>query len=220
MNVLILPRTIVALEYKALRYPAQLLETKVVAVRLPEDSSFRLAFERALGTLDSAAGRLLGDEGLQDRGRVLTRRVDILEKASALEERAAERKQAADAQLRSDTDQAAKDKAQAELEHQRKAAALQEQVAAQTAAVERKAKARQQAEERAIASAAQAALAADRARVEQQESQIDQRVAARTAAPKAQLKQAAADAKAAAARKADADQLGLLVAAEKDSRTS
>src|ERR1700712_5372954 len=95
-----LPRTLLGLEYKAVRYPTQLLETKVLATRFEEDNPFRLAVERVLGTLDGAAGSFLKDDELVTRGRVLTRRVEVLEKAVELEAKAAARKEAADAQLK------------------------------------------------------------------------------------------------------------------------
>ena len=56
MNVLTVPRAVVKLEYKALRYPSHLLDTKVIAALLPIESGVRLAYERLLGGLDSAAG--------------------------------------------------------------------------------------------------------------------------------------------------------------------
>jgi hypothetical protein len=68
--------TVATLQYKAWRYPAQLVETRLVSTYLPRTSSARLAFERVLGTLDSTAGSLLGDETLQQRGDVLLQRVE------------------------------------------------------------------------------------------------------------------------------------------------
>lgn len=218
MNVLTIPRTAVALEYKALRYPAQLLETKVVAALLPEESSVRLAFERLLGTLDSTAGSLLADQGLKDRGRVLTRRADVVEKAASLEAKAQQRKEQADAQLRAETEQAQAKKAQAEQERKRKAEQLEAGKRAAKAAVEQTAQARKKAEKEAIGSAVDATLAAERDRADEQKARIDGQAQARTAAPKAELKTAVENTQAAQQHKADADRLAELADAEAAAR--
>jgi hypothetical protein len=95
MNVLTLPRTVAAIEYKALRLPATLLQKKVVVRFLEQDSKLRLGFEKTLGALDERAGSLLADKALADRGRVLRRRSEILEKAVQLEAVADQRTAAA-----------------------------------------------------------------------------------------------------------------------------
>ena len=56
MNVLTLPRSVAAIEYKALRLPATLLQSQVVGRFLDEESKLRLRFEKALGGLDEKAG--------------------------------------------------------------------------------------------------------------------------------------------------------------------
>ncbi|MGI8535934.1 MAG: hypothetical protein ACR2K2_05435 [Mycobacteriales bacterium] len=218
MNVLTIPRTAVALEYKALRYPAQLLETRVVAALLPEESSVRLAFERLLGTLDSTAGSLLADQGLKDRGRVLTRRADVVEKAASLEAKAQQRTEQADAQLRAETEQAQAKKAQAEQVRKRKAEQLEAGKRAAKAAVEQTAQARKKADKEAIGSAVGVTLAAERDRADEQKARIDGQAQARTAAPKAELKTAVQNTQAAQQHKADADRLAELADAEAAAR--
>ncbi|MCW2613782.1 MAG: putative translation initiation factor, family protein, partial [Frankiales bacterium] len=78
MNVLTVPKKAAALEYSLLRLPATLVESQVVVRFLQDDSALRLGFERALGSLDEKAGRLLGDQALTARGSALRRRSDAL----------------------------------------------------------------------------------------------------------------------------------------------
>lgn len=220
MNVLTLPRNAAALEYKVLRYPSQLIETRVVATLLSEDSTVRLAFERLLGTLDSTAGSLFADQGLKDRGRMLTRRAEILEKAVSLETKAAERKQQADADLRATTEQAETDREQARQERERKLQQVSAEKQAAKAAVDRAAQDRKAAEKKAIAAEAAAAVAAERKKAETQTARIEQRTEAATASSKAELSKAVDDTRAAQQKKADANRLASLAEAERASRTS
>jgi hypothetical protein len=198
------------------RYPAQLLETKLVATRLSEDNPVRLAYERFLGTLDSTAGKLLADQALTDRGRVLTRRVDVLAKAVALEEKAAVRKAEADAELRTQNEKAEQEKAAIQAEHEREAARLKAEREAEAKAVERQAQARKKADEKAIVDSSQAIIAAERDRLDAEKAKIQARVETQTAAPVAQLKAAGKSAQAASERRAEADRLAALRESEKN----
>ena len=220
MNARTLPRTLIGLEYKAVRYPAQLIETKLVATRLPADHGLRLAYERLLGRLDSAAGRLLADQALAERGRALTRRTEILEKAVQLEEKATERTIAADQELGEQERQAEQAKAQIQTEHEREAARLKAEREAESKAIERKAAARKRADDKAIVDKTQQMIAAERDRLDAQEARIEARVETQTAAPKAALKAAAADARMAVDKKADADRLAQLREASKAASNS
>lgn len=215
MNVMTLPRTVIGLEYKAVRYPAQLLETKVVAARLAVDHPVRLGYERFLGTLDTAAGKLLADEALSDRGRALTRRADVLGKAISLEAKAAERKTEADAEFRAKDERAAREKAAVQAEHEQKAARLKAEREAEAKAIEREAEARKRSDENAIVDSSQAIIAAERDRLDAQKAKIEARVATQTAAPKAELKSAAKNAQAAAERRADTERFEALRETEK-----
>lgn len=220
MNALTLPRTLVGLEYRAVRYPAQLLETKVVALRLPDDHPFRLGYERILGNLDLTAGKLLADPALTNRGRALTRRVDVLTTAIALEEKANERRSAADAELRAEQQRAQQEKDQIQAEHEREAARLKAEREAEAVALERKAAARQRADDKAIVDSTQAIIAAERDRLDAEKARIEARVAIQTAAPKAQLSAANKSVQAAAKLRADADQLEDVRAATKQAGRS
>ncbi len=58
------------LEYAAARLPLSLLDACVVR-RWDEDAVARVGFDRYLGTLDLLAGRLLTDDAIRERGRLL-----------------------------------------------------------------------------------------------------------------------------------------------------
>jgi hypothetical protein len=219
VNVLTVPRTLAALEYKAVRYPAQLLETRLVAVRLSDDNPLRLGFERLLGTLDAAAGSLFADESLVARGRFLTRRVEMLEKAVALEAKAAERQATADAELRAQTKKLEQEKEQVQAEHEREAARLRAERDAEAKAIERKAAARERADADAIVESSQSIIAVERDRLDAEKARIEARVETQTAAPKAQLKAARKSGQEAVAKRADADRLTLVREAEKANNT-
>ena len=60
------------LEYTAARLPLSLLDACVVR-HWHEDTAARVGFERYLGTLDLLAGRLLTDDAIRERGRLLWR---------------------------------------------------------------------------------------------------------------------------------------------------
>ena len=68
MNVLTLPRSVAAIEYKALRLPATLLQTQVVVRFLEQDSKLRLGLEKALGALDEKAGTRLWEYRIEADG--------------------------------------------------------------------------------------------------------------------------------------------------------
>jgi hypothetical protein len=218
MNVLTLPRSVAALEYKALRLPATLLQSQVVVRFLDEDSKLRLGFERTLGSIDERAGALLANEELADRGRVLRRRSEILGKAVELEAVADQRKQAAEATLREGTKQAQKTREKAR-KNQREAVQetlREEQTEKQRA--EQSAKARAAAEKQRVEAAAEAKAQAVTQQLDAQEARIDATEKARTAAPKAQLGTAVQEKKTADAERAKAERLGDLADAERESR--
>lgn len=218
MNLLTLPRTVAAIEYKALRLPATLLQSQVVVRFLEEDSKLRLGFEKTLGSLDEKAGALLANESLAERGRVLRRRSEILGKAVELEAVADQRKQAAEAVLRAGTKQAEKTRTAA-LDGQRKgvATALQSEQEDKRRA-EQQASAQVRAEQERIVAQAQAKVDAASQRLQTQEARIEAVTRARTAAPKAQLKQAVQDKQTADAERNQAERLSALAKAEKASR--
>ena len=218
MNVLTLPRSVAAIEYKALRLPATLLQSQVVVRFLDEDSKLRLGFEKALGSLDERAGSLLANPTLSERGRLLRRRSEILGKAVELEAVADQRKQAAEATLREGRKKA--DKTRTEAQKKQKAGvqkALREEQA-EKARIEREAAARVQAEKERVEAQAEAKVAAVTEQLDRQETRIDLTEKARTAAPKAQLEDALSEKQVADAERAKAERLAELADAEKNAR--
>jgi colicin import membrane protein len=218
MKVFTLPKHAAALEYRALRLPATVLEKRVVVRFLAEDSVLRLGFERALGALDEKAGALLDDEQLTTRGHALRRRSEILGKAVQLETKASARKAAAAAEL-----EAGKRDAERTREHARRSQregvqqALRDEQA-EKKRVEQEAKARLQAEKQRVADEARVKAQAVTAQLDAQEKRIEDTTKARTAAPKAQLKDAVAEKKAADAERAKADRLAELATDERETR--
>ena len=218
MNLLTLPRTVAALEYKAFRIPATLLQNQVVVRFLDEDSKLRLGFEKTLGSIDEKAGSLLANDALTKRGRVLRRRSEILGKAVQLEEVADQRKQAAEAVLREGTKKAEQTRTAARQQQKTDVQAALREEQADKRRAEQEAQAKARAEKERIAAQAQAKVQAVTERLDTQEARIDATQRARTAAPKAQLKDAVEQKKTADAERAQAERLAQLAKAEKDNR--
>ena len=218
MNLLTLPRTVAALEYKALRVPATLLQNQVVVRFLDEDSKLRLGFEKTLGSIDEKAGSLLANDALTERGRVRRRRSEILGKAVQLEEVADQRKQAAEAVLREGTKKAEQTRTAARQQQQTDVQAALREEQADKRRAEQQAQAKERAEKERIAAQAQAKVQAVTERLDTQEAQIDATQRARTAAPKAQLDDAVEQKKTADAERTQAERLAQLAKAEKDNR--
>ncbi|MDT7537007.1 MAG: hypothetical protein QOI82_592 [Actinomycetota bacterium] len=217
MKVLTLPKAAAALEYRALRLPATLLE-KQAARFLAEDSAVRLGFEKALGTLDEKAGSLLGNETIAGRGHALRRRSEILGKAVKLESKAEARKQAAAAKLEAGKKAAEQTREQAKRTAREGVQQTLRNEQAEKKKADQEAKARLQAETERVAAEARAKAQTVEAQLDAQERRIDETTKARTAAPKAQLSNAVAEKKAAESERAKADRLAKLADAEKESR--
>jgi hypothetical protein len=210
-------RTLLHLPYQAARTPLAVLDTQLVR-RLPDDSAPRLVFERILGSIDEAAGRLLDDTSLQQRGTELRERADKLGRAVQLEQRAATRRRAAtetvqDAEqeasaLRKNAQRHQRDGVQAALATERK-----EQQAATRRARAQASTAKQQADDRA---------ARKLETVEQQrtltEAQASVRERRANAKASADLARAAAEKTAARARRSEAAQLGKLADVKRRAR--
>jgi hypothetical protein len=202
-------RAVLHLPYQAARTPLAILDTQLVK-RLPDDSPPRLAFERLLGTIDEAAGRLLDDKGLERRGTQLRERADKLGHAAQLEQRAATRRRAA-TEMVQDAKQEAGALRNGARSHQRDGV----QAALETERKEKQAATRRS---RAQASTAKRQADARAARkiesVEQQRTATEARANARerraTVKASADLAQAAAGKAAARARRSEAAQLGKL----------
>jgi hypothetical protein len=218
MKVLTVPRTAAALEYKALRLPAQVVEQRVVSRFLADDNAIRLGFERLLGTLDRQAGRLLCDEALTRRGDALIQRADVLARAVTLEQQAAATKEAADERLRAEKQAADERRAQARSERAQEArkARTADQAAKRRAA--KKATSRVKAAAEAVDETVEATVSAEEERLQRAEESIKTRTSARTAAPKAQLEDAVEVTSEADRERQTAERLGDLADREKQER--
>jgi hypothetical protein len=211
-------RTLITAEYAMLRLPLTVLENRVVGRYLDAESRLRLGFENALGTLDATVGRLVGDPALTRRGAQLSHKAQILEKAVVLEEKAAARKEEADAGLKEAKAAAerkrtaARARAQADVKHIR-----QEQQSVKRAAAER-ADAEVRARAEVIERETEAKLQAADQRAAEQVQRIAQRTQTRTAKPKAQLKDASELAQSAIKERAAAERLSELADEEKARR--
>lgn len=220
MNVMTVPRTAAALEYKALRLPSKLVETHVVGRLLAEDSALRLSIERFLASVDGSVGRFLQDEELARRGTAVNRKADALEAAASLEDKAAQRKAAAEQSLQEQKQAAAAKRSQADLEKGEKTARIARKEKADKRAAAAAADAREKAAAEAISSSAQAEQEAEQRRLEKQQDRITTQAKARTAPAEAQLDQAVDRAREASAERSDADRLSELAAGERASRRS
>ncbi|MCA1713303.1 MAG: hypothetical protein LC789_17340 [Actinobacteria bacterium] len=218
MNVLTVPRTVAALEYKALRFPATLLQSQVVVRFLDDDSKLRLGFEKALGSLDEKAGSLLANEDLSNRGRVLRRRSEVLGKAVELEEVAEQRKAAAEATLREGSKKAERTREQAKQQQREGVQQALQEEQADKAKARREAKSKLDAEKSRVQAQTQAKVQAVTSQLDAQESRIDATERARTAAPTAQLTDAVQEKKTADAERRKAERLAQLAETEKQSR--
>ena len=98
MNVTALPRTVLALQYAALRRSVSLVENLLVG-RLDSQDPRRLKVERVVGQVDAIAGRLLGDTDLTARGERAQAHADAATKAQQLHAQAEQTNADADADL-------------------------------------------------------------------------------------------------------------------------
>lgn len=212
--------TAVKVPYTLVRLPLDLFEKNVIARRLPDESPLRLGFERALGSLDEVAGRLLGDEELRRRGNALVHRAEFAAKAATLETKAAARREEADAELDGAKKSAAQQRSDAEKAKQDELASARE------AKAKDQAKAKQDAaklEQEAKAEADRRAAA--KSREADQEKQAEQKRATeaekkRTEPAKNKIADAAEQRQEADEARKQADRMGELADAEKAKRQS
>lgn len=214
------PRQMLSWEYRLIRLPAQLVQTRVVTRYLEGDNPGRLGYERLLGAADGFAGRVLHNEKLIERGDALRRRVELLAAAEQMEQQAQAQRTESRQALREQQEEARTEREQAaELERQRISQASEEAAAAKSQAQEQARKAAEQAARRAEA-AKQRSVAAARSTAEARTSVIDKRVQRATAAPKAELRQAGDTKAAARAKRSDAAALGSLTDRKRRQRKS
>jgi hypothetical protein len=218
MKLSALPREAAKLQYVVVRAPLTLLERQVMVRYVADDASLRLRFERLLASVDSVAGKWLGDEGLTRRGQALSHRSAMLETAAELEAKAAQRKAHADRQLAASTDKAATERREAQERQAATIAAAARREKAAKARAHRQANARADAEKQEIAQRARATVdQAERLKVAEQE-RIAKRQRVVTAAPKQQLSDANNKKRDAAGKRAEAKRLNTLAGRERQQR--
>lgn len=218
MDILTVPKTVASFEYAAARLPLTLVETQLVARFLPEDSEVRLGFEKALGSLDVQVARLIGSSKLASSGAALSRKAEMLTKAVQLEEKASARKQQALEQLQQTTAAAGQQRQDAERTKRNEAEATRAKQQADKRAAAQQAAAQAKADTAAVERERRAKLEAEHDRLTSKVHAIDTASKGRTAAPKAQLREATDTSRAAAKQKQTAARLGQLADAEKTSR--
>jgi hypothetical protein len=217
VNVLTVPRTVLAFEYAAIRRPVTLVENLLVG-RLDSEDPRRLGVERALGQVDAVAGRWLDDTNLTARGERAQAHSNAVTEAQKLQAQSEQTKAQADAALGRETKAAEKQRAEAARDHREEVAAAAKQESQHKAEAIRQAKARADAEKETIARQVEATVAGAAARQHAQNAGADNQLKMATAAPTAELADANATEKEAAGQRADADRLAQLAETEKRSR--
>src|ERR1700710_65153 len=106
------PRALARFEYRLLRRPSLFVEQRYLS-RLPEDHPRRLLVERALGSLDTWAGRVFSDPEVSSRGQLLLEGSETLRQARELEEDAERRRKEAESQLEQEKEQASQERREA-----------------------------------------------------------------------------------------------------------
>ena len=151
MKVTEIPFAVLRFQYQIARFPLQLIEEQVVA-GMSSEAPARLLYERWLGGLDAAVGKMLGDPDLEKRGTALIERSDALSRAAQLDATATQNQERADDELKAKSGKAIEDQKDAravrerEVEEARTAAEERKRAAAE-AAQKRTAAAKQQADE-------------------------------------------------------------------------
>jgi hypothetical protein len=217
MRIIDAPLAVLRFQYRIARFPLQMIEERVVA-RMGSEAPARLFYERSLGLLDVAVGNALGDLRLAKRGGALAERSDALRRAAQLDAAAEQARQQSSADLKAKNDKAIEDKTDAraakerEVEEAQIAAEERKRAAEQTAA-QRTAAAKKQADDVAAQrkNSAEAAKRDGHARI-----RANQQKAA--AAAKSKLDDAQARRTTADTKRAQADRVEELAAAEKQKR--
>jgi len=213
MSVADLPLSVLRFQYQMARVPFQVMEEQFVA-RMDPQAPARLFYERWLGALDTAAGMVLGDPELKQRGAALAERSDALGCVAQLDATATRQREQADDELKTKRDQAKQGQNHARATKQRKVtaarnAAQDRKGTAAGAGAKRSAAAKPQADE----VAAQRINAAEAAkRKEQAKSRAGEET---TKAAESDLNDAQTTRSDAATQRAQPDQVENLADAEK-----
>ena len=219
MEITDVPFAVLRFQYQLARFPLQLIEEQVVA-GMSSEAPTRLFYERWLGGLDAAVGKMLGDPDLEKRGAALIERSDALRRAAQLDATATQNQERADDELKAKSGKAIEDQKDARAVREReveeaRTAAEERKRAAEEAAQKHTAAAKQQADELAARrmSSAEAARREEQATIRAAEQKA-------TAAAEAKLDDAQAKRSDAASKRAQADQVEELANLEKQKRQS
>ena len=216
MSVTDLPLAVLRFQYQMARVPFQVMEEQFVA-RMDPQAPARLFYERWLGALDAAAGMVLGDPELKQRGAALAERSDALGRVAQLDATATRQQQQAADELKSKRDQAKQGLSHARATKQRKV------TAARNAAQDRKGTAAEAGAKRTAAKQQADEVAAQRinaAEAATREGQATPRAGEENATKVAEsdLNAAQPTRSDAATQRAQADQVENLADAEKQKR--
>lgn len=212
------PRILITIPYGIARGPISVM-TKI-AHRLPADSYPRVAFDRALGSYDQFAGRLLEDDAIVRRGTLRASRSNELAEAVGLERQAAARREQAD-QVADAGHESAEEKRRAAKE--RAANALDVAEATERRG-KREASARARSQAARTKQAVQARATSRATGVRQQAERVEKAAEARQSNARrgadAKLQDVTRTKATARQARADADRLGSLAEAKKAARKS
>ena len=219
MEITDVPFAVLRFQYQLARFPLQLIEQQVVA-GMSSEAPTRLFYERWLGGLDAAVGKMLGDPDLEKRGAALIERSDALRRAAQLDATATQNQERADDELKAKRGKAIEDQKDARAVKEReveeaRTAAEERKGAAAEAAQKRTAAAKQQADEHAaqLMKSAEAAKRDEQAKITAAEQKA-------TAAAESKLDEAQSKHSDAASKRATADRVEELADVEKQKRQS
>jgi hypothetical protein len=219
MEITDVPFAVLRFQYQLARFPLQLIEEQVVA-GMSSEAPTRLFYERWLGGLDAAVGKMLGDPDLEKRGAALIERSDALRRAAQLDATATQNQERADDELKAKRGKAIEDQKDARAVKEReveeaRTAAEERKGAAAEAAQKRTAAAKQQADEHAaqLMKSAEAAKRDEQAKITAAEQKA-------TAAAESKLDEAQSKHSDAASKRATADRVEELADVEKQKRQS
>ena len=207
-------RTLITVPYEFARLPLVILES-ALSTRLPGTSPARLTLDRAIGSVDRAAGALIGDREIAKRGSDRVAHVAKVRAAARLEQQATSLREQADETALTGTRQAAQ---------KRRAVQSRARSGLDEAAV-KEARGKQRAKATAVQTASARKAAADHraadvtATVERRKQRVNTAADAQKRAAQGRTKAVTAAARESKQRageaRADAERLGDLAAARK-----
>lgn len=217
MNVLTVPRTVLAFEYAPFDVPSPSWRTSSLATSTPRTHAGSVSNgPSARSTLSPGAGSTTPTS--PPVGNAPRRTPTPSPRPRSCRRKREQTKAQADAALGRETKAAEKQRAEAARDHREEVAAAAKQESQHKAEAIRQAKARAGAEKETIARQVEATVAGAAARQHAQNAGADNQLKMATAAPTAELADANATEKEAAGQRADADRLAQLAETEKRSR--